>query len=105
MVALTSAQREAILNGPAGYPPAGKTPNLSDPPNMHAVGRIVHLVLFIVASLCFIIRIYTKACVVRHVRMSDCEHFSLPRSPLTAMFLFSLLTYNTDMMIIAWVMP
>ncbi|KAL3259277.1 hypothetical protein ABHI18_005372 [Aspergillus niger] len=71
MVALTSAQREAILNGPAGYPPVGKTPNLSDPPNMHTVGRIVHLILFIVASLCFIIRIYTKAFVVRHVRMSD----------------------------------
>lgn len=88
MVALTSAQREAILNGPAGYPPAGKTPNLSDPPNMHTVGRIVHLILFIVASLCFIIRIYTKAFVVRHVRMSDCEHFSLPRRILTAVFVF-----------------
>lgn len=74
MVALTSSQREAILNGPAGYPPAGKTANLTDPPNMHTIGRIVHLILFIVASLCFIIRIYTKACVVRHVRMSDCEH-------------------------------
>ncbi|RAK88208.1 hypothetical protein BO79DRAFT_228767 [Aspergillus costaricaensis CBS 115574] len=71
MVALTSSQREAILNGPAGYPPAGKTANLTDPPNMHTIGRIVHLILFIVASLCFIIRIYTKACVVRHVRMSD----------------------------------
>ncbi|GKZ47113.1 hypothetical protein AbraIFM66951_010462 [Aspergillus brasiliensis] len=64
MVSLTSAQREAILNGPAGYPPAGTTANLTDPPNMHAVGRIVHLVLFIVASLSFIVRIYTKVLVL-----------------------------------------
>lgn len=73
MLTLSTVQREALLGGPAGAPPPGKVSNLIDPPNMHTVGQAVHLVLYITAFICFAVPLYTKAFLVRHIRLSDCE--------------------------------
>ncbi|RAK98173.1 uncharacterized protein BO80DRAFT_427661 [Aspergillus ibericus CBS 121593] len=68
---LTPAQREALMDGPAATPPAGQVSNLVDPPNSQAAGRAVHMTLVALTSIFFIVRVYTKVFLIRHIRMSD----------------------------------
>ncbi|PYI08430.1 hypothetical protein BO78DRAFT_310959 [Aspergillus sclerotiicarbonarius CBS 121057] len=69
--ALTPAQREALMDGPAASPPAGQVSNLVDPPNSQVAGRAVHMILVVLTSIFFIIRLYTKVFLIRHIRISD----------------------------------
>ncbi|KAL4977147.1 hypothetical protein BDW66DRAFT_150459 [Aspergillus desertorum] len=69
--ALSPEQREAFLRGPAGPPPAGQVSNFDDPPNLSSAGHAIFLTLWGVATICFFIRLYAKAVVVRKWRLSD----------------------------------
>ncbi|KAL4778352.1 hypothetical protein BJX76DRAFT_362816 [Aspergillus varians] len=68
---LSPEQRQALLEGPAGPPPPGVVANFVDPPNLQVAGQAIVIVLWSLASICFAIRIYTKAFIIRRIRVSD----------------------------------
>ncbi|KAL5041370.1 hypothetical protein BDW71DRAFT_201433 [Aspergillus fruticulosus] len=68
---LSPEQRQALLDGPAGAPPAGQVPNLADPSNLLEAGRAIILVFWILPTIFLVVRLYTKACILRSVRISD----------------------------------
>lgn len=70
---MSAAQMEAILNGPVETPPAGKTTNLVDPPNMYMAGIIVFAVCATVPTVFVAIRFYTKMFLIRRLLLSDCK--------------------------------
>ncbi|KAL4969462.1 uncharacterized protein BDV14DRAFT_195733 [Aspergillus stella-maris] len=71
MASLSLELREALLEGPAGPPAPGTDPNFDNPPNLQTVGRAMILVGWSLAFICFAIRIYTKAFIIRQFRISD----------------------------------
>ncbi|KAL4936754.1 hypothetical protein BDV06DRAFT_216421 [Aspergillus oleicola] len=75
MSALSPEQRQLLLDGPAGRPPPGQVSNLEDPPDLYIVGLWTLLVLWILCSLCFLIRLYTKVFIIRRIDISDCSMF------------------------------
>ncbi|KAL4937612.1 hypothetical protein BDV06DRAFT_226778 [Aspergillus oleicola] len=71
MASLPPELREALLEGPAGPPPPDTDPNFVNPPDLQTVGRAMILVGWSLAFICFAIRIYTKAFIIRRFRISD----------------------------------
>ena len=70
---LTSAQRQAALEGPALTPPPGVLPNFVDPPNRNELG---YGLLFSCAAICAVvvgIRLYAKLFRRKKVDMEDCK--------------------------------
>ncbi|KAI9035798.1 uncharacterized protein KD926_002902 [Aspergillus affinis] len=71
MASLSFKQREGLLEGPAGPPPPEVYPNFVNPPNLQAVGRGIILIGWSLAFICFAIRTYTRAFIIRHFNISD----------------------------------
>ena len=78
---VASDHLQMLLNGPAGTPPAGVLPNFQDPPNMNSVFIMTLILVEIFGTLAVVMRIYTKACIVRSFVSEDCRlstfHFDL----------------------------
>lgn len=75
-MATTPPDRETLLNSPAGKPPPGVIPNLDDPPNLYVTGQVVLLLSYVLATLALLLRLYTKAFIIRLFKISDCKNFS-----------------------------
>lgn len=69
----SEAKIQALLNAPAGKPPAGVLPNFHDPSNMN--GTIIFTVTFCmtIATLAVTMRMYAKLFLVRSMAYEDCE--------------------------------
>lgn len=75
--ASTPESVQLLLNGPAGTPPAGVTPNFDNPPNLNntfLVGTLVLCLSF--ATVAVLIRLYTKLFLIRSVAYEDCKTYS-----------------------------
>ena len=57
---LPKEQQEALLNSPALEAPKHITPNFDNPPNNNTLGYTVAAICTVVASLCFVMRIYAR---------------------------------------------
>ncbi|KAL4786992.1 hypothetical protein BJX76DRAFT_364496 [Aspergillus varians] len=68
---LSYEERQELLEGPAGPPPPGIVSNFIDPPNMKATGHAVFVTLCGFATICFFLRLYAAAFVVRKFKKSD----------------------------------
>ena len=72
-IASTPESVQMLLNGPAGTPPAGVTPNFDNPPNLntYVVFTLVLCVSF--ATVALLIRFYTKLFLIRSIAYEDCK--------------------------------
>ena len=66
-------EMEALLNGPAGTPPAGIQPNFDHPANLNTVIYVTKTIALILATLAVFIRIYTRHFLLRSMGYDDCE--------------------------------
>lgn len=64
---------KALLNGPAGAPPADKSPNFDNPPNLDTVVYLTTAICMSFTSLAILMRIYTRRILLRSVGYDDCE--------------------------------
>ena len=62
-----------LMTIPAGQPPSGVQPNFTDPPTQVPVILGVGIAFFILAILCFSIRIYTKLAIAKNWKWDDCK--------------------------------
>lgn len=63
----------ALLNGPAGAPPAGVKSNFDNPPNLHT-NLIATVVVGLVSStLVVVIRFYSKLVLIKSTAYEDCK--------------------------------
>ena len=69
----SAAKIQALLNAPAGTPPAGVLSNFDDPSNMS--GKVIFTITFCmaVATLAVTMRMYAKLILVRSLAYEDCE--------------------------------
>ncbi|KAL8784312.1 MAG: hypothetical protein Q9195_009091 [Heterodermia aff. obscurata] len=61
----------ALLNGPAGAPPAGVRPNLDNPPNLNTASIAAIAVCEAFSALAVMIRLYTKLFLIRSTTYED----------------------------------
>ena len=71
--ALTPELVQSILNGPAGTPPVGVTPNFDNPPNTNRFVIITLVFCVLLASLAVLVRMYTKIFLIRSIEYEDCK--------------------------------
>ena len=64
---------QALLNGPAGTPPAGVRPDFINPPNLDVFVTLTVAICVSLATLALLIRMYTKVYLVRLTAYEDCE--------------------------------
>ena len=64
---------QALLEGPAGLPPKGTTPDFANPPNLEAIFDSTLALCLIAATIVVLIRLYTKVFVLRSTACEDCE--------------------------------
>jgi hypothetical protein len=76
--ALTLAQKEKYLNGPALKPPPGIVPNFTDAPNQTALCFGVTITCAILVTFGAVIRLYTRIFCIKKMRLEDC--MSMPKS-------------------------
>ena len=70
----SQAALQTLLNGPAGLPPAGVTPNLENPPrNLTSIFHVTATLTLSFTAVTVMIRIYTKRCVLRSMGYEDCR--------------------------------
>ena len=72
-MSLTATQIQALLDGPAAEPPLGTVPNLVNPPNELYTGRATSIATLVLCTLALILRLYTKAYVIRKINAADCK--------------------------------
>ena len=63
----------ALLNGPAGAPPPGMTPNLVNPPNLDAIIIPTLSLCITVTTIVVVIRLYSKLFLIRSIAYEDCK--------------------------------
>lgn len=68
-----SADMTALLNGPAGTPPAGTVPQLNDPQNQRAATNVLPTLSIVLMTVLVAIRMYTTVFITRRVGIADCE--------------------------------
>lgn len=68
-----NAKLQQLLNGPAGKPPAGVTPNFVDPPNLDVIITLTIVLCITFATIAVFIRMYTKLLLVRSTVYEDCK--------------------------------
>ena len=68
------AALQSLLNGPAGVPPAGVTPNFDNPQNLDVLLYVTATLTLSFATFAIIIRIYTKHFLLRAMGYEDCKH-------------------------------
>ena len=68
------AALQALLNGPAGLPPAGVLPNFENPQqNLAFIFRLTTALALSFPTVAVVIRIYTKRCLIRSMGYEDCR--------------------------------
>jgi hypothetical protein len=70
--ALTPAQKEQFLNGPALGPPPGVVPNFTDAPNRTALCFGITITCVVLVTFGAIIRLYTRIFCIKKMRVEDC---------------------------------
>ncbi len=73
----TPEQLQALLNGPAGKPPAGVLPNFQNPPNLNAFLILTLTLVLTFGTLAILMRMYTKLFIIRSVAYEDCTFTQL----------------------------
>lgn len=68
----TPEQLQALMNGPAGKPPAGVLPNFQHPPNLNAFLSLTLTLVLTFGTLAILMRMYTKLFIIRSVAYEDC---------------------------------
>ena len=63
---------EALLNGPAGAPPAGIQPKFDDPASLDTIIYITKTIALTLVTLAVFIRIYTRHVLLRSMGYDDC---------------------------------
>ena len=63
---------EALLDGPAGTPPAGVQSNFDNPPNLNTIIIIIKTLGLTLATLALLIRIYTRHHLSHSMGYDDC---------------------------------
>ena len=63
---------DALLNGPAGTPPADTKPNFDDPASLDTIIYITKTITLTLTTLAVFIRIYTRRFLLRSVGYDDC---------------------------------
>ena len=58
---------------PAGTPPPGVIPNLTDPPNLEAVTIAIGVLMIVLTALVVSARLYTNVFVIRSMGWEDCQ--------------------------------
>lgn len=87
---LPQAQQMEMLNGPAGKPPSGTVPNVSNPANMNQMVHGVTLTCGILCALLVSLRLYSKAFYHKKLFLEDGE-FNESRSHAHLVALFSIM--------------
>ena len=64
---------EALLDGPAGQPPAGTLPDFQKPAGLETVLWVTIALSFALPSLAILLRIYTRYFVLRSIGYDDCK--------------------------------
>ncbi|KAI0465690.1 hypothetical protein F4859DRAFT_527824 [Xylaria cf. heliscus] len=68
---LSTAQQQALLDGPALTAPPGVQSNFENPPNLNSVGYVVPSIALAVTTIFVFIRLYTRFCIIRRARLED----------------------------------
>ena len=76
--AMVKEDFRALLEGPAGLPPKGTTPNFANPPNLEAVFDSTLALCLIAAALAVFIRLFTKVFVIRSTACEDGKSLQPP---------------------------
>jgi hypothetical protein len=74
---LSLEEREKLLSRPAALPPHGKTADFNHSSQFEKSGFVVAVVLLVLIALLFLIRIFVKARIDRHVALEDCKCWHL----------------------------
>ena len=92
---LPPAKKEALLNGPAGKPPAGLQSNLDNPATLDGTIIAVLTLCLVVSTTFILVRSYTKKYLIKSVALDDCKSCLWSTSA----------AYPTrpDIIVIAWV--
>ena len=94
----SSQELEALLNGPAGPPPPGVTPNFDDPANLNNLVILTLTMCLVFSSSTVLMRTYTKLFILRSWNYEDCKPTGiLVSSPQTPRLTTS------DALILGWV--
>ena len=72
-MSLNATQIQALLDGPAAEPPPGTVPDLVNPPNELYAGRTTAIFTLVLCTLALILRLHTKAFVIRKIHAADCK--------------------------------
>lgn len=70
------------LSGPALAPPAGQTSQFINPPNDNSLGLGAFLLMLVIASIFFVVRLYGKIYIIKKIEVEDGELFEPLRPPL-----------------------
>ena len=70
------ARIQMLLNGPAGKPPEGVTPNFADQANLETTTIDILTVGMALTTLAVAIRMYTKSFLIRSLTYEDCKYQS-----------------------------
>ena len=68
----TPQQIQALLDGPAMAPPSGIEPDFVNPENLTRYFVLTVVLTVMVSTLAFLMRVYTKTCLIRKVGWEDC---------------------------------
>ena len=69
----SAAAFQSLLDGPAGVPPAGVTPNFNSPQNQDLALYVMASMTVSFATFAVVIRIYTKHFLLRSTGREDCK--------------------------------
>ena len=92
-----AVEKQILLNGPAGAPPSGISPNLANPPNQDAIIIAIPTVFLVLCTVVGMIRLYTKSLLIRRFEHEDCKSWPL--------YLYNdgISTKFSDILALAWV--
>ncbi|CAO1605964.1 hypothetical protein XANCAGTX0491_009466 [Xanthoria calcicola] len=92
---LPPAKKEALLNGPAGKPPAGLRSNLDNPATLDGTIIAVLTLCLVISTTFILVRSYTKKYLIKSVALEDCKSclWSTSAAYLT----------RPDIIVIAWI--
>ena len=66
-------EEQILLEGPAGPPPLGISPNFVDPPNNDATIVAISTMFLVLCTVVGLIRLYTKSLIIRRFDIEDCK--------------------------------
>ena len=70
----SSEQLQGLLDGPAGPPPAGVTPNMANPANLEGVVIVTVTLSLVLTTMAIFMRMYTKLFLIRAFHYEDCKY-------------------------------